>query len=60
MVEQPENQPEVPTEAPDADLRAAIDGLGDLSNILRQALADDDALAAGKATEAGRDGDQAQ
>ena len=29
MVEQPENrEPEVPTEAPDADLRAAIDGLG--------------------------------
>ncbi|WP_185448510.1 hypothetical protein [Kribbella qitaiheensis] len=43
MVEQPENQqPEVP----DADLRAAIEGLDDLSAVLRKALADDDALAA--------------
>jgi len=49
VVEQPENQqPEVPAEAPDADLRAAIDGLDDLGNILRKALADDDALAAGE------------
>jgi hypothetical protein len=56
VVEQPENrEPEVPTEAPDADLRAAIDGLGDLGDILKQALADDDALAAGEKPEVSRD-----
>jgi hypothetical protein len=55
VVEQPENQqPEVPAEAPDADLRAAIDGLDDLGNILRKALADDDALAAGETPESSR------
>ena len=55
MVEQPENeQPEVP----DANLRAAIDGLDDIGRILRQALADDDALAAGQpiSTDAAEDG----
>jgi hypothetical protein len=50
-MEQPEtHRPDDRQPAPDPNLRAAIDGLDELGNILQQALADDDALAAGSPT----------